>query len=77
MYKRQNLDNVLVRPHRRLVEQYAQWPSWSTLTEEAAGEVAQNLAGLPSSELDRDEQAKRFDVLILRRQLAQLQGRCV
>ena len=22
-----NLDNVLVRPHRRLVEQYAQWPS--------------------------------------------------
>ena len=69
-----NLDNVLVRPHRRLVEQYAQWPAWSTLTEEAAGDVAENLAGLPSSELDRDEQAKRFDLLILRRQLAQLQG---
>ena len=69
-----NLDNVLVRPHRRLVEQYAQWPSWSTLTEEAAGEVAENLAGLPSGGLDRDEQAKRFDLLILRRQLAQLQG---
>ena len=68
-----NLDNVLVRPHRRLVEQYAQWPAWSALTEEAGGDVAENLAGLPSSELDRDEQAKRFDLLILRRQLAQLQ----
>ncbi len=69
-----NLDNVLVRQHRRLVEQYAQWPAWSTLTEEAAGDVAENLAGLPSSELDRDEPAKRFDLLILRRQLAQLKG---
>ncbi|MBX7432545.1 DEAD/DEAH box helicase family protein [Mycobacterium sp. Y57] len=69
-----NLDNVLVRPHRRLVEQYAQWSAWSPLTEEAAGEVAEDLAGLPSSELDSDEQAKRFDLLILRRQLAQLQG---
>jgi type I restriction enzyme, R subunit len=69
-----NLDNVLVRPHRRLVEQYAQWPAWSTLTEQAAGEVAEDLAGLPSNELDPDEQAKRFDLLILRRQLAQLQG---
>ena len=45
-----NLDNFLVRPHRQLVEQYAQWPAWSTLTDEAAGEVAENLAGLPSSE---------------------------
>lgn len=72
-----NLDNVLVRPHRRLVEQYASWPAWSTLTREAAGEVAEDLAGLPSSELDRDEQAKRFDLLILRRQLAQLEGDAV
>lgn len=72
-----NLENVLVRPHRRLVEQYAHWPAWSTLTEEAAGEVAEDLAGLPSSELDPDEQAKRFDLLILRRQLAQLEGDAV
>lgn len=35
------------------------------------------LAGLPSSELDNDEQAKRFDLLILRRQLAQLDGDAV
>ncbi len=72
-----NLDNFLVRPHRKLVEQYAQWPSWSTLTTEAADEVAENLAGLPSSFKDDDEDAKRFDLLILRRQLAQLEGDAV
>ena len=72
-----HLDNFLVRPHRKLVEQYAQWPSWSTLTTEAADEVAENLAGLPSSFKDDDEDAKRFDLLILRRQLAQLKGDAV
>lgn len=69
-----NLDNFLVRPHRKLVETYTAWPSWSALTSEAAGDVAEHLAGLPSSFKDDDEDAKRFDLLILRRQLAQLQG---
>lgn len=72
-----HLDNFLVRPHRKLVEQYAQWPSWSTFTAEVAEEVAENLAGLPSSFKDDDEDAKRFDLLILRRQLAQLSGDAV
>ena len=69
-----NRDNFLVRPHLRLVEQYAQWPAWYTLTVQAAGDLGENLAGLPSSALDNDEQARRFDLLILRRQLAQLEG---
>jgi type I restriction enzyme, R subunit len=72
-----NRDNFLVRPHLRLVEQYAQWPAWSTLTVQAAGDIGESLAGLPSSELDNDEHAKRFDLLILRRQLAQLEGDAV
>jgi type I restriction enzyme R subunit len=72
-----HLDNFLVRPHRKLVEQYGQWSSWSTLTTEAAEEVAENLAGLPSSFKDDDEDAKRFDLLILRRQLAQLKDDAV
>lgn len=72
-----NLENFLVRPHRKLVETYTAWPSWSTLTTEAADEVAENLAGLPSTFKDDDEDAKRFDLLILRRQLAQLQGDAV
>jgi len=69
-----NRDNFLVRPHLRLVEQYAQWPAWTTLTVQSASDIAESLAGLPSSELDNDEHAKRFDLLILRRQLAQLEG---
>ncbi len=72
-----NLDNFLVRPHRKLVEQYAQWPQWSSLTAEAAGEVAEHLAGLPSTQKDDDEDAKRFDMLVLRRQLAQLESDAV
>lgn len=71
---RMNLDNFLVRPHRRWVEQYGQWPAWSNLTHEVAGDVAEHLAGLPSAHKDDDEDAKRFDLLILRRQLAQLDG---
>lgn len=69
-----NHDNFLVRPHLRLVQQYAQWPAWSTLTVQDAGDIGEHLAGLPSGELDNDEHAKRFDLLILRRQLAQLEG---
>ena len=72
-----HLDNFLVRPHRKLVEQYAEWSSWSTLNTEIADEVAENLAGLPSRFKDDDEDAKRFDLLILRRQVAQLLGDAV
>lgn len=72
-----NLDNFLVRPHRRLVEQYSQWPAWRSLTPDVAGDVAEHLAGLPSAHKDDDEDAKRFDMLVLRRQLAQLEGDAV
>jgi type I restriction enzyme R subunit len=68
------MENFLVRPHRKLVEQYGQWSAWSKLAPEDAEVVGENLAGLPSGHVDRDEDAKRFDLLILRRQLAQLEG---
>lgn len=68
------LENFLVRPHRRLVEEYSAWPAWLKLSRDAVEEIAENLAGLPSTHKDDDEDAKRFDLLILRRQLAQLQG---
>jgi type I restriction enzyme R subunit len=69
-----NLDNFLVRPHRKQVETWASWDRWASLSNEDAADVLEHLAGLPSNVRDPDEDAKRFDLLILRRQLAQLEG---
>jgi type I restriction enzyme R subunit len=67
-----NVDNFLVRPQRRWVEIYAELDRWDNLTGPEAGEVAEHLSGLPSAVKDPDEQAKRFDLLILRLQLCVL-----
>lgn len=69
-----NPENFLVRPSREWVETYAAWENWEHLTLERAGEVARHLAGLPSTERDEDEDAKRFDLLLLNLQLAKLEG---
>jgi len=69
-----NVHNVVVRPHRRWVERYAEAGSWSTLTPESTQEIAEHLSGLPSAVRDDDEAAKRFDLLLLRLQLASLTG---
>lgn len=71
-----NLDNVLVRPHRKAVEKFADPESWQVLDPEDTA-LAASLSGLPTSRRDDDEDAKRFDLLILRRQLAQLDGDAV
>ena len=71
-----NLDNFVVRPYRKAVERFAAADAWGALTSEDA-EAALALAGLPSAVRDDDEDAKRFDLLILRRQLSQLDGDAV
>lgn len=71
-----NLDNFVVRRHRKAVEKFASAEAWKTIAPEDS-EVLLALAGLPSSVRDDDEDAKRFDLLILRRQLAQLDGDAV
>jgi type I restriction enzyme R subunit len=69
-----NLDNFVVRPKRRIVERYANPEAWTVLTREALSELSHEIAGLPS-ELDPEgEEAKRFDLLILRLQLARLRS---
>lgn len=68
-----NIDNFVVRKHRKAVERFAAAEAWTTLTPEEA-EAALSLAGLPSAARDDDEDAKRFDLVVLRRQLAQLDG---
>ncbi len=67
-----NLGNFVVRPHRRLVEQFAKPEAWLVLAPEALGDLARDVAGLPS-ELDAEnEEARRFDLLLLNLQLALL-----
>lgn len=72
-----NLDNFLVRAHRRQVEVWSDRARWKSVTTEQAGEILEHLAGLPSTVRDPDEAAKRFDLLVLRRQLAQLDSDAV
>jgi type I restriction enzyme R subunit len=67
-----NLDNFVVRPKRRLVEMYAKPEAWEVLSNESRSELGQEVAGLPSELASEDEEAKRFDLLILKLQLAVL-----
>jgi len=63
-----------VRPQRRLVEKYVAPEAWKTLPPESFGELANGIAGLPSEIATDDEEAKRFDLLMLNLQLAQLRS---
>jgi len=69
-----NLDNFVVRPRRRIVEQYAKAEAWKTLTPEARSQLAAEVAGLPSEMAAEGEEARRFDLLVLRLQLALLRA---
>jgi type I restriction enzyme R subunit len=70
-----NIDNFVVRPQRKLVEKYAKSEAWHMLGADQFGELAQNVANLPTELADEDEDAKRFDLLVLRTQLAILQAK--
>jgi type I restriction enzyme, R subunit len=67
-----NVENFIVRAKRRLVEKYQQPEIWQTLSEEAHHELADEIANLPSELEPEAEEAKRFDLLLLRLQLAVL-----
>lgn len=65
-------DNFLVRPFRKLVEDYSQAEVWASLGPLEAPGMVDALGDLPSSVAEPDEEAKRFDLLVLRLQLAML-----
>ena len=69
-----NVENFVVRPQRRTVEKFARTEAWKALTGDDHGELASRIASLPTEWVDGDEEAKRFDLLILRTQLAILQA---
>jgi len=69
------VDNFVVRPQRMYVEKYAQASAWDKLGQDARHELETKVAGLPTELSEEDEEAKRFDMLVLRSQLAILQAR--
>jgi len=72
--KAMNVDNFVVRPKRALVEKYSKSESWEALDELAALELTKELATLPTELQDDDVEAKKFDMLMLRLQLALLRS---
>lgn len=65
-------DNFIVRAKRRHVEKFKEKSAWDYLGEDDQHELIEHLASLPTSEVDSDVDAKRFDLLCLRIQLAML-----
>jgi type I restriction enzyme R subunit len=69
-----NLDNFIVRQHRRAVEKYRVPEAWQDINEEKREELVEEIAPLPSARGFGTEEAKRFDLLMFSLQLALLKG---
>ena len=69
-----NLENFVVRAKRRYVEKYSRLDAWRDLKIEEHAELANEVAGLPSELEAEEEEAKRFDLLMLNLQLAVLRA---
>jgi type I restriction enzyme, R subunit len=67
-----DLNNFVVRPKREYVERYAKAEAWKTLKEADLHDLATEVAPLPSDVEVEEEEAKRFDLLMLNLQLAVL-----
>jgi type I restriction enzyme R subunit len=69
-----NMDNFVVRPKRAHVERFAKAEAWKVLAKDDLQNLASEVAGLPSDVEAEDEEAKRFDLLMLALQLAMLRS---
>jgi type I restriction enzyme, R subunit len=69
-----NLENFVVRPHRLLVEKFSEPGSWVELTPDTLAQLSHEVAGLPTELDPENEEAKRFDLLVLSLQLALLRA---
>lgn len=68
------IDNFLVRAERRHVEKFQAPRAWDFVSQEDQHELTAHVAGLPTTLIDTDVDAKRFDLLCLRIQLAMVRG---
>jgi len=69
-----SLDNFVVRPKRKWVEAWVEAETWERLGPDQFQEISEHLSGLPTAVRDDDEDAKRFDLLMLRLQLCVLRA---
>ncbi|HMR94839.1 MAG TPA: DEAD/DEAH box helicase family protein [Microthrixaceae bacterium] len=69
-----NLDNFVVRPHRRLVERFREADAWAPnqLDDTAVGELVDTIAALPTQTEPEALESKQFDLIVLNLQLAML-----
>lgn len=69
-----NVDHFIVRPQRQHVDRFVKAEAWQTLTADDQHLLATRIAALPTQLAEDDEEAKRFDLLLLRAQLAIFQA---
>ncbi len=67
-----NLDNFVVRPHRREVEKFRDDEAWAKIDPEKYYELTKIIAALPNELESEEETAKRFDYLMLKLMLTVL-----
>ena len=69
-----NLDSVVVRQSRRVVEDYLKFDAWFSIDQKARDQLVNEVAPLPSAKRFGTEDAKRFDLLMFQLELALLKG---
>lgn len=67
-----DMDNFVVRPHRKTVETYSRPEAWTEVSDETVEDLSHRVAGLPTTLERQQEEAKRFDLIMLRLQLGVL-----
>ncbi|WP_419854638.1 DEAD/DEAH box helicase family protein [Candidatus Poriferisodalis sp.] len=70
--KSMNPNNFLVRPHLELVERFSSLAAWETVSLEDLAALNDRVAKLPDQLEAEDEDAKRFDVVMLNAELSLL-----
>lgn len=67
-----DMDNFVVRPHRKTVETYSRPEAWIEVSDETVEDLSHSVAGLPTTLERQQEEAKRFDLILLRLQIGVL-----